>query len=352
MTAPSSHEVRGACPATRSGWGENAPMQQSSPTAPVDRSRLTRYAWLAIGAALATIALKTGAWLITDSVGLLSDAAESVVNLVAAIGALIALRVAATPADEGHHFGHAKAEYLSAAAEGTMIAVAALIIIWQAVLRLMDPQPLQDVGIGLAISVAASVLNGLVALVLMRAGRAHRSITLTADGKHLMTDVVTSVGVVVGVGLVWLTGIDWLDPVIALLVAVNILWAGWGLLMQSTAGLMDHTMDEADNTAIARVLEGFTTDEVSFHGLRTRVAGHRSFAEVHVLVPGAWTVHRGHDLVEEVEQALLAQHPDLSVSAHLEPSEDPRSYDDYETEIRIGGATAAPRAAGGEDGYR
>lgn len=301
-----------------------------------DRSRLTRFAWLAIAAALVTIGLKTGAWLVTDSVGLLSDAAESVVNLVAAVGALIALRVAAAPADDSHHFGHAKAEYFSAAVEGAMIAVAALIIIWQAVLRLLDPRPLEDIGLGLAISIVASVVNGLVAVVLMRAGREHRSITLTADGKHLLTDVVTSVGVVVGVALVWLTGLDWLDPVIALLVAVNILWAGWGLINESTHGLMDHTMDEQDNVDIATTLERWTTDEVHFHGLRTRVAGHRSFAEVHVLVPGDWSVQRAHDLVEDVEAELHERFPDLAVSAHIEPREDPRAYGDYEAEIPVG----------------
>lgn len=301
-----------------------------------DRSRLTRFAWLAIAAAVLTIALKTGAWLITDSVGLLSDAAESVVNLVAAVGALIALKVAATPPDDTHHFGHAKAEYFSAAVEGAMIAVAALIIIWQSVLRLLDPRPLQDVGIGLGISIVASAVNGLVALVLIRAGRAHRSITLTADGKHLMTDVVTSVGVVLGVGLVWLTGLDWLDPVVALLVAANILWAGWGLVNESARGLMDHTMDEEDNADIAATLERFTTDDVHFHGLRTRIAGHRSFAEVHVLVPGAWSVRRGHDLVEDVEDALHERFPDLTLSTHLEPREDPRAYEDFEAEVPVG----------------
>ena len=300
-----------------------------------DRSRLTRFAWLAIAAAFVTIGLKTGAWLVTDSVGLLSDAAESVVNLVAAVGALIALRVAAAPADDSHHFGHAKAEYFSAAVEGAMIAVAALIIIWQAVLRLLDPRPLEDIGLGLGISIVASVVNGLVAVILVRAGREHRSITLTADGKHLLTDVVTSVGVVIGVALVWLTGLDWLDPVIALLVAVNILWAGWGLINESAHGLMDHTMDEQDNVDIATTLERWTTDEVHFHGLRTRVAGHRSFAEVHVLVPGVWSVQRAHDLVEDVEAELHERFPDLAVSAHIEPREDPRAYGDYEAEIPV-----------------
>ncbi|MET4078637.1 cation diffusion facilitator family transporter [Janibacter sp. UYMM211] len=321
---------------------EDGRVTTAAPPARVDRARLTRFAWLAIAAALVTIGMKTTAWLVTDSVGLLSDAAESVVNLVAAVGALVALRVAAAPADAGHHFGHAKAEYLSAALEGAMIAVAALVIIWQSVLRLLDPRPVEDVGIGLAISVGASVVNGLVAVVLLRAGRRHRSITLTADGRHLLTDVVTSVGVVVGVALVWLTGVDWLDPVVALLVAANILWAGWGLLDESTSGLMDHTMDESANVRLAELLSRWADDEVHFHGLRTRVAGHTSFAEVHVLVPGAWDVRRAHDLVEEVEDALRAEYPDLRVSTHIEPREDPRSYDDYEHEVPVAGPTPTP----------
>lgn len=304
-----------------------------------ERGGLERYAWLAIAAALATIALKTAAWLITDSVGLLSDAAESLVNLVAAVAALVALRVAARPADRTHHFGHAKAEYFSAALEGAMIAVAAMVIIWQSVLRLIEPRPLEDVGIGLAISVVASIINGVVAVLLIRAGRRHRSITLRADGHHLLTDVVTSVGVVLGVGLVWVSGLDWLDPVVALVVAVNILWAGWQLLRESAEGLMDSPTDEATTTTIVAVLRDSTTDDIHFHGLRTRVSGHRVFGQVHMLVPGAWSVRHAHDRLEDLDHALRQAAPDLTMSIHLEPSEDPRSYGDYETEVPI---TAAP----------
>lgn len=293
------------------------------------RSRLERFAWLSIAAALATIALKTGAWWVTDSVGLLADAAESIVNLVAAVAALVALRVAARSADDNHHFGHSKAEYFSAAIEGGMIFVAASFIIWQSIGRLLDPQPVEQAGVGLAISVIASVINGAVAWVLLRAGRRHRSITLRADGQHLLTDVWTSVGVVVGVLLVVITGIDRLDPVVALLVGANIIWTGWKLVSESGRGLMDEALDPQANARIADALSRHRTDEVDIHGLRTRGAGHLSFAEMHVLVPGAWSVRRAHDIVEEIERALEDEFDDLTVTTHIEPREDPRAYDDF-----------------------
>ncbi len=320
------------------------------PRRPQARRNLTVFAWLSVAAALATIGMKTYAWWITGSVGLLSDAAESVVNLVAAVGALIALRIAAAPADEHHLFGHTKAEYLSAAVEGAMIFVAAMIIIWQAVLRFLDPQPLENVGIGLGVSVAASVVNGVVAAVLLRAGRKHRSITLKADGKHLMTDVWTSAGVVVGVLLVAVTGIERLDPVVAMAVGINIVVSGWALLDESSRGLMDGSMSEDDNVQVAATIARFQSAEVDFHGLRTRVAGHRAFAQVHVLVPGDWSVQRGHDLVERVEDALHVDFPELHILCHLEPAEDPRAYDDFEAEIPIepeppGTTTATDRTA-------
>lgn len=303
------------------------------------RTRLQRYAWLSIAAAFATIGLKTGAWYVTGSVGLLADAAESIVNLVAAVAALVALRVAAAPADDDHHFGHSKAEYFSAAIEGTMIFVAALFILWQATLRILHPQPVEQVGIGLAISVLASVINGLVAMLLIRAGREHRSITLRADGKHLLTDVWTSVGVLVGVGLVVVTGIEALDPVVAILVGLNIIWQGWQLLDESAGGLMDTAMPREDNEAIAAIVARYRRADVDFHGLRTRTAGHLGFCELHALVPGHWTVTKGHDLVEDLEAALLLEYPDMHVLVHLEPREDPRSYDDFGAyEIPIGAA--------------
>lgn len=298
------------------------------------RPDLRRYAWLSIAAALVTIALKTTAWWLTGSVGLLSDAAESVVNLVAAVVALVALTVAARPADDNHHFGHSKAEYFSAAVEGVMIFVAALFIIASAVDRFLHPAPLENVGVGLAVSVVASALNGAVALVLMRAGRAHRSLTLVADGKHLMTDVWTSVGVVIGVLVVALTGIERLDPVVAFLVGVNIVVTGVHLVKESMAGLMDVALSDEDNAAIAGLLEEHVSSEVSFHGLRTREAGHQRFAEVHVLVPGAWSVQAGHDVAEEVEQAARSR-LDVILTTHVEPREDPRAYEQGLPEVRV-----------------
>ncbi|MFD1054364.1 cation diffusion facilitator family transporter [Terrabacter terrigena] len=296
---------------------------------------LSRFAYLSIAAAVVTITLKFVAWRITGSVGLLSDAAESVVNLVAAIAVLIALKVAAMPADKNHHFGHSKAEYFSAAVEGMMIFVAAVVIVVSAVERFIRPQPIENVGLGLAISVVASVVNGVVAVVLLRAGRQHRSLTLTADGKHLMTDVWTSAGVVVGVLVVSLTGIERLDPVVAFLVGLNIIWTGWKLIRESTEGLMDIAMPKEDNAAIAEILARFVTREVHFHALRTRLSGHHRFAEVHVLVPGAWTVQQGHDLMEEVEDAVHREFGDVALTCHLEPSEDPRAYGDYAAEFPV-----------------
>ncbi|WP_121030218.1 cation diffusion facilitator family transporter [Terracoccus luteus] len=296
---------------------------------------LSRYAYLSIAAALVTITLKFFAWRITGSVGLLSDAAESVVNLVAAVAVLIALRVAAMPADKNHHFGHTKAEYFSAAIEGMMIFAAAVVIVYTAVERFLNPQPIENVGVGLAISVVASVVNGVVGWLLIRAGRRYRSLTLTADGKHLMTDVWTSAGVVVGVIAVALTGIERLDPVIAFLVGLNIIWTGWSLVRESSEGLMDIALSKEENAALAAVLTRFVSPDVHFHALRTRVSGHHRFAEVHVLVPGAWTVQQGHDLVEEVEDAVREEFADLTLTCHLEPAEDPRAYGDYPAEFPV-----------------
>jgi cation diffusion facilitator family transporter len=292
---------------------------------PVD---LSRFAWLSIAAALVTIALKTVAWQITGSVGLLSDAAESLVNLVAAIVALVALTVAIKPADKNHHFGHSKAEYFSAAAEGMMIFVAAAVILFSSIQRFLNPQALENVGVGLAVSVVASVVNGLVAVVLLRAGARYRSITLTADGKHLMTDVWTSVGVVVGVLLVWVTGWERLDPVVAFAVGLNILVTGWRLIRSASAGLMDVSLPKEDNAVIREVLGRFTSADVTWHRLLTREAGNRRFMQFDLLVPGGWTVQRGHDLVEDITDALVAEFPDIEVLCHIEPVEDPRSYED------------------------
>jgi cation diffusion facilitator family transporter len=289
---------------------------------------LTRFAWLSIAAALTTMGMKAVAYLITGSVGLLSDALESSVNLVAAIVALVALRVAARPPDESHAYGHGKAEYFSAGVEGTMILVAAAVIAVTAVHRLIDPVELERVGIGLLVSTAAAGVNLAVSVVLTRAGRRHRSITLEADGKHLMTDVWTSGGVLVGVGLVALTGWDRLDPIVALGVAVNILVAGWMLVRRSASGLMDVALPEEDRAAIEAVLDRHRSHDCEFHAIRSRQSGRRRFLSLHLLVPGAWSVQRGHDLSEQVERDLRAAVPGLTVDTHLEPLEDPASFAD------------------------
>jgi cation diffusion facilitator family transporter len=290
--------------------------------------RLFRLLWLSIAAAIATITLKTVAWLLTGSVGLLSDAAESVVNLVAAVVAMAALRWAVKPADDEHAYGHAKAEYFSAGVEGSLILVAALTIAATAIDRLIHPQAIQDVGVGLAVSAAASLINLAVGWRLLRAGREERSIILEADGKHLMTDVWTSVGVIVGVAAVAISGWERLDALVALAVAVNIVVAGTGLLRRSVGGLMDRALSDDEREQITDVLACFERDGVEFHALRTRQAGQRAFVSVHVLVPGDWTVQRGHDTVERLESALRAQLPYATVFTHLEPAEDPRSFAD------------------------
>jgi cation diffusion facilitator family transporter len=289
---------------------------------------LTRFAWLSILAALTTMALKTLAWWVTGSVGLLSDAMESVVNLVAAVVALVALRVASQPADEHHAFGHGKAEYFSAGVEGALILVAAASIAWAAVERLLDPRELESVGVGLGVSVVAAALNGVVAMVLLRTGRRHRSIALEADGRHLFTDVWTSAGVLVGVGLVSMTGWVVLDPLVALAVAANIVVAGVLLVRRSVEGLMDVGLGELDVATIDGALDRFRADGVVFHALRTRQAGQQRFVSLHVLVPGAWTVQRGHDLLEQIEASVRGALPGVVIDTHLEPVEDPVSWRD------------------------
>lgn len=289
-----------------------------------------RYAWLSIAVAVVTIALKGGAAWLTGSVGLLSDALESTVNLVAAVVALAALRAAARPPDDSHHFGRGKAEYVSAAIEGGMILVAAGVILWTALQRLLDPQPVEQAGIGLAIIAVATVLNLAVGLTLIRAGRAHRSITLEADGRHLLTDVWTSVGVLVGVGLVAVTGLDWLDPVVALTVGVNILVTGWRLVRRSGAGLLDVALPPADRAVIEEVVAGYRARGIEFHALRSRESGRYRFVYVHVLVPGDWTVVQGHDLCEEFERDIAHALPGTTTFTHLEPADDPSSYADQQ----------------------
>ncbi len=296
-----------------------------------ERRDLSPYAWLSIGAAITTIALKSGAWALTGSVGLLSDAAESLVNLAAAVVALIALKAIARPADSIYTYGRSKAEYFSAAIEGMMIFLAAGAILIVSAERFVNPRPLENVGLGLVISVIAALVNGVVGWILLRAGTRHRSITLTADAKHLFTDVITSVGVVVGVGLVALTGWERLDPILGFLVGVNIVIVGSRLMVASVRGLMDRTLPDAENATLVALLQSHTSDDVQFHGLQTRVAGREKHANVDVLVPGAWTVAEGHQFIERIESELEAALPGLVVVTHLEPIEDPESYEDIPT---------------------
>ncbi len=288
------------------------------------------YAVLSIGTAVVTIALKFGAYRLTNSVGLLSDAIESLVNLVAAVVAFWALTVAAKPPDAEHAFGHSKAEYFSSALEGTLIIIAAASIAVAAWGRLLHPQPLEQIGLGLGISIIATILNGVVGFILLRAGQRLRSITLRADAHHLFTDVWTSVGIVLGIGLVKLTGWLALDAIVALIVSVNIVWAGVRLLRETGSELLDAALPATDQDAIALVLNEHCTQGIQFHALRTRVAGSRRFVSLHVLVPGAWTVQRGHELCEVIEFAISAALPGTHVTTHLEPLEDPASWEDQE----------------------
>ena len=289
---------------------------------------LSRYAWLSIGVGIIVFLLKLSAYYLTDSVGLLSDALESTVNIVAAVVALIALKAAAKPGDERHHFGLSKAEYFSALLEGLMILVAAGLIMLTAIPRLLDPQPIEDLGIGLTISIVASLLNFAVATILMRAGLRYRSIVLQADSKHLMTDVWTSGGVVVAVLLVGWTGWLRLDPLIAMAVALNIVFAGLKLIGSSAMGLLDASLPKDENAMIVSVLRRHQSEKVRFHALQTRESGRQRFVSMHVLVPGEWSVQRGHDLLEAVEEEIRHVLPDTIVNTHLEPIEDPRAWTD------------------------
>jgi len=302
--------------------------QMSAGSTTITRPSLARFAWLSIAAALVTIAMKTVAWRLTGSVGLLSDAAESVVNLVAAITTLWMLIVAARPPDEDHAYGHDKAEYFSSGVEGGLIIVAAVAIAWSAVDRLLHPAPIEKIGLGLLVSTGASLINLAVARVLYRAGRKHRSIALEADAHHLMTDVWTSAGVLAGIGVVALTGWERLDPIVAIAVAVNITWAGGQLVRRSALGLLDTALPADEQAAVQRVLEAHRCAEVQFHALRTRQAASRRFVSVHVLVPGAWSVSRGHALLEQIEDEIRQALPSATVLTHLEAIEDPASYAD------------------------
>ncbi|MCB0858575.1 MAG: cation transporter [Solirubrobacterales bacterium] len=300
------------------------------PASDARRRRLIRVISVSIAVALLTIGMKFAAWLLTGSVGLLSDAAESVVNLVAAGVALLVILWSTRPADEDHAYGHEKADYLSAGFEGALILLAAVTIAYAAIDRLINPVELTEVGIGLAVTAAASVLNLLTARMLVRTGEQESSVVLVADGRHLMTDVITSAGVIIGVGLVWLTGWERLDPIIALVVAANIVRTGVGLVSDSMSGLMDKALPETEISTVNGVLTRFEGEGIQFHALRTRKAGRRTFISVHVLVPGDWSVKEGHDLLERVEEDLRIPFEQATVFTHLEPIEDPISFEDTE----------------------
>ena len=294
----------------------------------MNRSSLTRYAWLSIAAALATIGLKGTAYWLTGSIGMLSDAAESLVNLLGAFVALAMLTVAAKPADDDHVYGHSKAEYFSSGVEGVLTVLAALVILGTAIGRFNDPQPIEQTTIGIVFCTIASVINYAVARILFSIAKTHESITLEADAHHLLTDVWTSVGVIVGVGVASSTGWLRLDPIVAMVVAANILWTGYGLIRRSVYGLMDTVLPEKELQAIEAILRNYEQQGIQFHALRTRQAASRRFVSVHVLVPGRWTVQHGHELLERIEADIRNTLPEVTVLTHLEPVEDPASLQD------------------------
>jgi cation diffusion facilitator family transporter len=283
---------------------------------------------LSIVAAVVTTGLKAAAWGMTGSVGLLSDALESVINLAAAVTAYVAIRYAARPVDASHTYGHEKAEFFSSGLEGGLILVAAGGIGWTAVVRLLDPRPLDALGLGLMLTLVAAVINGAVAWVLLRAARRHQSIVLEADGKHLLTDVYTSVGVLAGLGLVSLTGAWWLDPVVALAVAANILWTGADLVRRSIDGLMDRSLPDDELDKVREAIRAHLGPDMEFHALRTRRAGSRRFADFHLLVPGSMTVEDAHEVMDRMEDALAAALPGIEVTVHVEPIESDRAWQD------------------------
>jgi cation diffusion facilitator family transporter len=307
------------------------------------RRSLARFAWLSVGAAVATIALKGVAYLLTGSVGLLSDALESLVNLGAALFTAGMISVAARPPDEDHAFGYGKAEYFSSGAEGALIFLAAVAIAWTAVGRILAPRPIESAWLGLAFSGAASVVNLAVARVLLAAGRRHHSIALEADGHHLMTDVWTSVGVLVGIGAVAVTGWQLLDPLVALAVAAQILRSGAILVRRSLLGLLDPSLAADELERLKAVLARHAGPEVQFHAVRTRQAGARRFVTMHVLVPGEWTVRRGHELCERLELDVARELPYATVLTHLEAVEDPDSFRDQELDRAPPAAPPGPR---------
>lgn len=312
---------RAVCRIRRSVPDDRMPAMRASP-------RLTPYAWLSIGAALLTMAIKGAAYLVSGSVGLLSDALESGVNLAAALMALAVLGIIARPPDEEHAYGHGKAEYFSSGVEGTLIVIAALTIAVTAIQRLLDPQPLTNIGLGVGIAVLASLINLGAARILLGAGRKFRSIALEADAQHLMSDVWSSAAILGGMGIVAISGWHILDPLVALAVAGHIALIGVNLVRRSTLGLMDTALPQAQLETITAILDKHAPKGVRYHALRSRQAGARYFVSMHVQVPGRWTVQRGHNLLEEIESDIRQAVPSITVFTHIEPIEDPLSWED------------------------
>ena len=285
--------------------------------------------YLSIAAAIVTILLKSYAYYITGSMGLLSDALESFVNLFAAVFALVMLTLSQKPADARHKYGHGKAEYFSSAIEGSLILVAAFTIIWAAIPRIMHPAPIENVNSGLLMSLLASLVNLGVGLMLIHHGKKSKSILLEADGRHLMTDVYTTVGVIAGIIMVMVTGWLIIDPIIAILVALNIIYTGYKLISRSASGLMDATIPEEDLLKITTYLDSLKVQQIEYHSLLTRVAGQRKFISLHLLIPGVWTVKKGHDCADNIEESIIKLFDEpVTVSTHIEPVEDPASMRD------------------------
>ena len=295
-------------------------------------SSLTKFAWLSIFTAIVTITLKTIAYFLTGSVGLLSDAIESLVNLAAAIIALIMLKIAAQPPDEEHKYGHSKVEYFASIMEGLFIFIAAVAIIYSAINRIIFPRIIEQAYLGLGISIIASIINYVVALKLLKVGIKHHSIALEADGHHLMTDVITTIGVVVAIFFVIITGWQIMDPVVAILVAINIIYTGFKLMKRSVLGLLDTSISTEEINIVRSIFNKYERRGLNFHGLRTRQSAQRRFVSFHVLVPGLWSVKRGHDLLEKIEKDIRDAIDKVTISTHLEPIEDPISHADVSIE--------------------
>lgn len=296
----------------------------------MNRGFLIRYIWLSIAAAMATILLKTGAWYLTGSVGLLSDAMESIINLIAALMAMVMLKISILPPDKNHKFGHGKAEYFSSLVEGLLIMAAAAAIGYTAGERFLNPQPLEKLSIGLVVSAAATVINLITARILLSAGRQYRSITLEADAHHLMTDVWTSSAVIGGVGAVGLTGWLKLDSIIAFAVAVNILRTAFKIIKRSVEGLMDASLSQQEQDIIESVLSDYRKRGINFHALLTRQGASRRFVSMHVLVAGNMSVHDAHHIAEDIEKDIRDALPDTVVFTHIEPAEDEISLEDID----------------------